>query len=332
MQRFISSFVIALLVLESGCGAIQLAWYTPDNEKHNRVENEMDNWSKWDECFGGPLSVSNVSHSVFCLPGKPSKPPVLLLHEMNGLTADTFRYATELSKDFTVYLPMLFGSKGEESVYSGMKAYWFQGFWKFFPEGEWGNPEEGRPPIVKWLREVVLKIQDKHKSSPIRIIGNCMTGALPLALLNIAGTNVDAVVVAQPALPMRLLWWYTDKDKGSLNLSEEDWKVARQSNAKVLALRFETDWISHPNKFETLRGEEALKARLIEDEICARDYQPKGTTVRAHSTLIGETDTVGRVGELSKQKRERVRRFLLNPGSIAKENGRCSSERRDNAS
>lgn len=63
-------------------------------------------------------AIVKSRHYTFCLclEGERSKPPLLLLHELNGLTPETFRYATELSKDFTVYIPMLFGTKGRSRV------------------------------------------------------------------------------------------------------------------------------------------------------------------------------------------------------------------------
>ncbi len=312
-RYFLNGSMIALMLLQSGCGAIQLWWHAPNNEK--------EYWTEWIECPHKPSSSTGIQHPIFCLKDANSKPPVLLLHEMNGLTKQTLHYATELSKDFTVYIPMLFGEKGEESFWKGSLAYWLG--------DEWRIPSSGSAPIVAWLRDVVSMIEADHKSSPIRIIGNCMTGALPLALLGKAdgevNVNIDAVVVAQPSLPKRFFWWHTAEDHKSLGLSNGDLVVAQKSRAKVLALRFETDWISHPKKQETLHSSE-FGDRLLDAEICARDYQPEGALVRAHSTLIGEYDSVGKVRALSKKTRETVRNFLLHPTSTAIGNSRCSSK------
>jgi hypothetical protein len=62
---------------------------------------------------------------------------VLLLHEPTGLSPGTLAYAEELSKDFTVYVPLLFGEKGTFSLASGLWAYWLRGNVEFFPGGEW---------------------------------------------------------------------------------------------------------------------------------------------------------------------------------------------------
>lgn len=320
LRYFLNGSMIALLFLQSSCGAIQSVWHSPNTEK--------EDWNDWIKCPEMPLSAKGNLHHVYCLEedanskGKNPKPPVLLLHELNGLTSQTFRYAAQLSQDFTVYIPMLFGEKGKTSFlnWKGWLAYW--GWFG----NEWSVPSEGSALIVNWLRDVVSDIERKHKSLPIRIIGNCMTGALPLALLNNA--NIDAVVVAQPALPMRFWWWHTDDDYKSLDLSNDDLKAAQNSQAQILALRFETDWISHPEKLKTLGGSELqLGDRLSAAEICASDYDPDGKKLRPHSTLIGEYDAVQKeVRKQSKNARETVRKFLLDPKDSAIGHSSCATK------
>ena len=79
LTRILKSIVIAMLLSQSGCGALQLGWHAPDNER--------EDWSEWKQCFGtNPFSKGGITHSVFCLEGERSKPPLLLLHELNGLT------------------------------------------------------------------------------------------------------------------------------------------------------------------------------------------------------------------------------------------------------
>jgi hypothetical protein len=133
-----------------------------------------------------------------------------------------------------------------------------------------------------------------------------MTGSLPLALLD--HQQVKAVVVAQPALPMKL-WWSSDEDRASLGLSPDDLEVARRSSAKIYGLRFETDCMADRAKHIALRRE--FGDRLIDSEIPAHEYQPDGKPVNVHSTLIGSWGVPGPVGEASRVARERVRHFLL---------------------
>lgn len=333
LRYVLHGWVLALFLLQSGCGAFESWLHRPNTEK--KPNTEKDDWSNWTKCSGMSLSSTGIKHDVFCLKDVSSndthlKPPVLLLHELPGLTPPTLRYAKELSKDFTVYVPMLFGKFGEESALSGPWAYWI-GPWVFWTRQEWGISLKGSTPIVEWLRDVVGNIESKHQPLPVRIIGNCMTGALPLALLSKAdGTvnaNVDAVVLAQPALPMTFWWRRTKNDRDSLDMSNRDREAAESSQAKVLALRFETDWISPSEKQETLRAfSKDFKGQLITIEICAKDYDPEGREGRAHSTLIGEYDAVGKVGKVSEKARETVRKFLLDPINTTVSNSRCSSK------
>lgn len=260
----------------------------------------------WVECFDQPFSHGGITHSVFCLNDGTDKPPVLLLHELTGLSPGTLAYAEELSKDFTVYAPLLFGEKGKFSLTKGLSAYWFRGSMEFFPGGEWGVPSQGSPPIVNWLRGVVQKVGGRHPHQHIGIIGNCLTGPLPLALLD--RPQVIAAVVAQPALPLRF-WWYTDADYKSLGLSSDDLQYARKSAARIYGLRFETDCMSDPAKQDTLRDE--FGDRYMNGEIPASAYQVEGKPVKAHSTLIGSWREHGEAGQSSRDARERVREFLL---------------------
>jgi dienelactone hydrolase len=291
---------VILLLLEAGCGATQLGMCAP-HQKEEGIPTRH-----WTECFAQPFSQADITHSVLCLHDGTSKPPVLLLHELTGLSPGTLAYAEELSKDFTVYVPLLFGEKNTRSLTVGLWAYWFRGTVEFFPGGEWGVPSQGSAPIIDWLRGVVKRIAKTHSQQRIGIIGNCMTGPLPVALLD--QPQVAAAVVAQPALPLRF-WWYAESDKQSLGLSGDDLERARRSTAKIYGLRFETDCMSDPAKQQTLRHE--FGERFINGEILVNTYHLDGKPIKAHSTLIGSWREQGEAGQPSRDARERVRSFFL---------------------
>ena len=293
--------ITLLLLLMTGCGATQLGMCAPHTKE---VGTPKENWI---ECFDQPFSYAGVTHSVFCLDNATTEPPVLLLHELTGLSPGTLAYAEELSKDFAVYVPLLFGEKGNPSLLSGLVAYWFRGSLDFFPGGEWGLPTQGSAPIVNWLDGVTHAIGARHSQQRIGIIGNCVTGPLPLALLDYP--QVGAVVVAQPALPMRF-WYYTREDESSLGLSDQDLQAAQRSSAMIYGLRFQTDCISHPDKQQTLR--ETFGSRFINGEIPSNHYQVEGRPINAHSTLIGAWNKHDKVGQASRDARNQVRSFLVN--------------------
>lgn len=292
--------VIAAAVLLSGCGATEFGSCAP------HIKEEGTPKKNWAECFERPVTYAGIAHPVFCLNDGASKPPLLLLHELTGLTPGTLAYAEELSNDFTVYVPLLFGEKGAFSPADGLWAYWFRGTGEFFPGGEWGVPAQGSPPIVHWLRAVIQTMEARHNQQRIGIIGNCMTGPLPVALLD--NPQVGAAVVAQPALPMRF-WWSTETDKQSLGLSADDLQGARSSTAKIYGLRFESDCMSDAAKLRTLRDE--FGNRFLDGTIPASSYQKHGKQVKAHSTLIGSWKERDPDGQASRDARTRVRTFLL---------------------
>lgn len=299
-HSLLQSLTTVLFLLQIGCGATQLGMCAPHTREEGRPVGT------WTECFEQPISYARVTHSVFCLNTGTSKPPVLLLHELTGLSPGTLAYAEELSKDFTVYVPLLFGEKGKFSLMNGLSAYWFRGLVEFFPGGEWGTPSNGSAPIVNWLRGVVQHIGDRHSAQPIGLIGNCVTGPIPLALLN--HPHVSAAVIAQPALPMRF-WWYSDADKASLGLSTDDLQFADHSRAKIYGLRFETDCMSDQAKLHTLH--DRFGVRFLNGEIPANHYQRDGKPMKAHSTLIGSWRKDDEAGRPSRDARAQVRAFLL---------------------
>src|ERR1022692_869016 len=97
--------VFAIFILESGCALLELHQAAPHVEEGKR---EFDK-EKWKPCFDGdPIISSGLSHPVYCLGADRSKPPVVLLHELTGLSQETLDYAESLSADFTIYVPMLF--------------------------------------------------------------------------------------------------------------------------------------------------------------------------------------------------------------------------------
>jgi hypothetical protein len=150
--HLLQSLTAALLFLQAGCGAAQFAACAPHVKETGTPQRT------WVECFTAPLSHAGITHSVYCLNEDASKPPVILLHEMTGLTPGTLAYAEELANDFTVYVPLLFGAKGTFSPASGLRAYWFGGMIDHFPHGEWGVPLHGSPAIVTWLRGLVREV------------------------------------------------------------------------------------------------------------------------------------------------------------------------------
>jgi len=286
----------------SACGLVELVRCAPDGEDSKFV-------GKWETCFNNDddgFKADSIAHPIYCFPGDPSqssdrKPPVLLLHELPGLSEKTLHYANELSRDFTVYVPLLFGELNMDSIFWGYNAFLFN--------GEWRGLESGNSKIVPWLQAVVAEIERLHPKQHIGVIGNCLTGPLPLTLLK--NKKVHAVVLAQPTLPLTI-FDNSDEVRTSLGISQEEIVVAKESVARIFYLRFEQDCISKPEKrwkvWDMFTEQSAFPDRVIPHEI-PKDKHPAN---KAHSTLIGEWSEA-ESGRASRDAREDVRRFLLDP-------------------
>lgn len=299
----------ALLILVTGCATIDQLRCAPHNEKAPPFpENQLT------ECLS--TNTFLVSHPVFCFGSDSSKPPVLLLHELPGLSSQTLHYAKSLSSDFRVYVPLLFGTPNQSSALRGSISFRTNGEWT--PRSEL----EGNSRIVKWLQHVTTLIQERHPGQSIGIIGNCLTGAIPLALLN--NTAVTAVVLAQPALPLPFLY-YSDEDESSLDISDHAKSQAlSRKDAWVYYLHFETDCVSKPAKKTTLQA--LFDERFIDGEINKDEYisHDQGKAPNVHSTLIGEYDTGGLISKASRERRNKVRQFLKDPVLFSRENRAAS--------
>ncbi len=263
------------------------------------------------------LPDNSVAHTVliFSRSRERSYPPILLLHELPGLNQKTINYAISLAGNFTVYVPLLFGSRKQDSVLNGMLAYGFNGEW-------WKRDSlNGSREIIKWLRLVTQNIAEKHHGQKIGIIGMCLTGSLPLALLD--NENIHAVVTAQPSLP---LWERSEDEANSLDLSRKEWETA-VSRAKseggpfVYGVRFEKDKRADRKKHQHMKKVFNCgkgKASYIDGEIRYSEYKKSGIQLEAHSTLIREWKSIK--GHPTEIRRKDIRRFLANPRDFVAQN------------
>ncbi|MCW5798412.1 MAG: hypothetical protein LZF60_50188 [Nitrospira sp.] len=304
---------VSLAVSLASCATVESLVCLPHGEdvpfdiQMNKLEACIKS-DKKDMNDNDDFEAGSVKHPVYCFPGDRSKPPVLLLHELPGLSGKTLAYAKELSEDFTVYVPLLFGEPNMHSALWGSTAFWLN--------GEWWGLESGSSDILGWLRAVVSEIERVHPQHHIGVIGNCLTGSLPLALLSNPKTpsappRIHAVVLAQPTLPLTI-FDNREKVRSSLGISQDEVKAAEQSSARIFYLRFEQDCISKPEKrwkvWDIFTKHSTVPDRVIPRQI-PKDQHPVD---EAHSTLIGEWSET-ESGRASRNARQDVRRFLLDP-------------------
>jgi len=167
--------------------------------------------------------------------------PVIFLHELPGLLAEAFDFARRLNLDtgYSVYLPLFFGAPGQNSDLRVI-----------LETPCWGSEFNCRSrhslgDIVDWVEHFCLKVDGDHDHKGVAVIGNCLTGAMPLALMARSSLNdvMRCTVVSQPALPLGGLDGMSPDLGGrqALGLSDPELQKAIESEIPVFAQKFTDD-------------------------------------------------------------------------------------------
>lgn len=202
---------------------------------------QVPSWSDLDfETF----SACDFEHRVFRI-GNGS--PVILLHEVAGLSDSCLELGNELSAlPSTVYMPLLYGEPGDGSLLSGgLKAlFCLRRELVLFGRGQ-------TSPLVKWLRALIDHVAEQTNKERVGMIGMCMTGGLVFGVLS--HTKIKAAVASQPSLPFPWLWKGTPrKTKADLGTSKTDLLLAERSKKPLMALRYSNDWMCPKQRLDTL--------------------------------------------------------------------------------
>ena len=269
------------------------------------TQDIQKNFSAFDESV-------ELKHDYLVCGKDKSKPPVILLHEMPGLETLTLNYAMTLSEDFTVYVPLLMGDVYRDNLLAGWWDYVWADEWEQKPE------LQGSTLLTQWLRKFAAEIGRRHPQQTIGIIGNCLTGTLPLALLD--NPQVTRVVLAQPTLPMKTLIGLGDKE--DLAISQEEWNTALNRinpkdstpTAKAYGTRFERDGLAPVEKYEYLKRR--LGPGFLARQIAGGEYRVldgNNTLLfeipeHAHSSLIHDWKDIP--NHPSEIRRREIKAFL----------------------
>lgn len=287
-------------------------------DAENKLRKVHKDCQLWNKTLRVSYDGRQIQHDVYVCQRGSGKPPVVLLHELPGLSAKTLDYALTLADEFTVYVPLLFGHLYQESPAKGL--------WSYNTSGEWCTVSEtnhaGSRPIIRWLHLLIEKIAKNHENQSIGVIGNCLTGTLPLAVLK--NPNITAVVLAQPTLP------FFGMRGDDLGISDLEWHHAKARlttacnssvrgvpSVRAYGVRFEFDRKAWRDKHERMLkeiGSGYVNAEITEDEyqVPGDDHRPKlEISHRAHSTLIGEWINV--LSHPSERRRQEVKTFLKGP-------------------
>lgn len=184
---------------------------------------------------------------------------LVVLHELPGLTPDDMALARAFGqRGFSVYAPLLFGQPEQDSV---RKGYGQACRSKLFECSELA----GRSRILDTLDLLCDQIAQRS-GHPIGVVGMCLTGVLPLALLP---HGVNAAVLCQPTLPFRVPPGRpTGDQKTDLGLGPRDLAVARESKVPFIVLRYTGDGRCPPERLQELRrcfGERVASIELEGD-------------------------------------------------------------------
>ena len=195
---------------------------------------------------------------------KGSGAAVILMHELPGMIPECVDLGRRLAKNFTVYLPLLFGEPDQPLSLSKMVQYTAllcisQEFYCF--------AKNKSSPITKWLKALCRQAKQECGGKGVGVIGMCLTGGFVLSLM--ADENVIAPVASQPSLPFGI----TSSHKAALGVSPEELAVAKEranNGVPILALRFSEDKTSPQEKVMRLRQEFGEETEIIEDstELC----------------------------------------------------------------
>lgn len=173
-----------------------------------------------------------ISHDVFSRE-LPDAPPVIVLHELFGLSPATIDLGDYLADTFSIYLPSLFGTPGRGGLANSAKAICIRREFSFFVTGK-------TSPITAWVRALASYAAERASGRPVGLIGMCLTGGLVFAA--IADPWVGAGVASQPSLPLPWLLRLTpERTRRDMGTSSDDLEEAVSSHTPLMMLRYSRD-------------------------------------------------------------------------------------------
>ena len=180
--------------------------------------------------------------------GPAGAPPVIVMHELTGLSRSCLDLAEELAVPdggdaFRVYLPMFFGSPGMA------KKLPVRGLWCMRREMHF-LASNRTSPITGLLRELVVDVAARSSREKVGVIGMCLTGHLVFGLM--AETHTGAVVASQPSLPWSI--GLPGYKKAALGVSDRDLIEAVHSGTPLMSLRFGDDRICPAQRLATIES------------------------------------------------------------------------------
>jgi dienelactone hydrolase len=245
--------IVVALILLFGCGACCVM------SAHRCAKETI--WTDVAKPSHQAFSANGITHEVYEF--GTTGPDIVLLHELPGFSPDTIKLAGKLrDAGYKVHVPLIFGD-------FNTKGATLAGFGKCLDE--FNCLSGGDSPFAGWLRALILA----RYPNGVIVVGMCMTGSTALQVADTKGVN--AVVMAQPSLPLPLTRWHRPK----IGVTDEH---AALIKTPILAMRFSEDCLATRERFITLGKK--FSAPQIEFEVI------DSTKCReAHATLTGDFST-----------------------------------------
>ena len=239
------------------------------------------------------FSDGGIEHAVFRTGGGPG---VLIMHELPGMTESCMDFAKEVAREFTVYLPLMFGKPGDYAPLRFLAKLCISREFNLFAN-------RGGSPIVDWMRALGRRVHSECGGPGVGVIGMCLSGNFAISLM--AEATVLAPVASQPTLPIGL----SERSRRALAITDADLRAATTratSGMSLLGLRFSDDKLCPRERFATLRQTFGPAFREIEID------SSKGNRwgIRPNSHCVLTEDFVDETGHPTREARETVLAFL----------------------
>ena len=106
---------------------------------------------------------------------KGSGAAVILMHELPGMIPECVDLARRLAKNFTVYLPLLFGEPDRSLSLPKMAEYTAQ---LCISKEFYCFAKNQSSPITEWLKELCQEAKKECGGKGVGVIGICLTGGI----------------------------------------------------------------------------------------------------------------------------------------------------------
>jgi dienelactone hydrolase len=252
---------------------------------------------------------------------KHDGPPILVLHELNGLNPAVLDFCLELEcNGWTTYAPALWGDYGWDKLRASLDVLHDSSpRWQLHDRQTSGQVLDDCVAMTRWISRM-------HGGKRVVVMGNCLTGSFPLALL--AESKVKAGILCQPALPMTHPEWLSllggcqsIETRRSFGIPDAAFEktlavMTRDPSKKLIGFHYAQDWVAPMEKFDRLHaalanhgmGERFRPVVLVPRRFSREPWWHSEPTQVARN-LKGPHNTVTSSG--SQADRIRMRKLLL---------------------